>query len=472
MIKIKIYAKSVIITLFIVAVSLGTANGDPENNIASKLIKDESMPACTPITLKQTNKLWSQIGLDKKFLDIHGYVENRNYFHYDRNNNKDYFFYELRDNFRLSKEIRFSDNVSGMASVDGRFYDFINRRGDKGMVRRVEPWEMYLDCNSDVLDIRIGQQLIRWGKSDEVNPTDVFTPEDLSEFINEVERAKRKLPVIALKSDYYYKDYALEAIWLPFFRRTRLDGAGGDWEAYLPRYYRGLGLPFDSDKGPGQRISKSSYALKLKKEGEHYDISVSYSYHYAEIPALELRDFTILPFLPPGKAVHPVYPRQHTIGSDFETTFGKIGIRGEGAITTNTPFVSTDITRSNPVIYRPALNYVIGMDYTYPENLYINLQYSVQYIFDYPNQLATQQWEDSIIWRVTKTFRNETIILRTTNRYYLSTTDMSTEGEAEFKITDDFHITFGIFLFDGPFDGIFGQFKKNDQLFIRTKYYF
>ena len=314
------------------------------------------------------------------------------------NDNKGYFDYELRNNFRLSKEFSFSPRVHGMVSVDGRFFDYLNDYGFKGEVRNAEPWEMYLDCYGDTFDIRLGQQVMRWGKSDEVNPTDVFTPEDLSEFFNNVERAKRKLPIFALKSDYYYKQYTLETIYLPFFRKTRLDFAGGDWEAFLPKFYRTSGLPFDPDEGPGPKFSNGSYAIKLKREGENYDVSVSYSYHYAEIPALELRRMPIMPPLPLSMiVVNPVYPRQQTFGTDFETVIGKIGFRGEAAITTESPFVSYDQAIDSTIVYRDALNYVIGMDYTYPCDLYLNLQYTQQYIFDYPGSLNTQQMEDSVV---------------------------------------------------------------------------
>ncbi|MFH1128866.1 MAG: DUF1302 family protein [Candidatus Omnitrophota bacterium] len=414
--------------------------------------------------IESNKKFWSRLGLDEKYFGLHGYMETRNYYHFRRNN--DYYYrYELRDNLRISKEFNFSKELHGMASLDGRVFYFDNSAdGFKRKESRFEPWEIYLDYYGDKLNLRVGQQLMRWGKSDEVNPTDVFSPEDLSEFFNEVERAKRKLPVFAVKTDAYFKNYSLETFWLPFFRKTRLDAAGNDWEPYLFRYYRSLGLRFLDDHGPSKRVEHSSFAAKIKREGENSDLSLSYSYHYAETPALEINPLLL--------EVSSIYPRQHTIGSDFETVIGKFGLRTEGALTTKTPFLSYDPQVPSTILYKNALNYIIGADYTLPSDLYINLQYTQQYIFNYSKDLATQQSEDSIVWRISQNLRHETIVLKTTGRYFLSTKDLLFEASLLYKFTDNFNLTTGLYLFDGQDNGTFGQYKKNDQLFARLKYSF
>lgn len=410
------------------------------------------------------SSLLSKLGLKEKLFGLHGYLETRNYYHLHKNND-DYFYYQLRNNFRLSKELTLSPKLHSMTSLDGSLFYFQNDHdGLERKEARLDPWEIYLDYYKDKFDIRLGQQIIRWGKSDEINPTDVFTPEDLSEFFNNVERAKRKIPSFATKFDYYHNDCSLEVIWLPFFKKTRLDETGGNWEPYLSRAYREKGLQFLDDDEPSRKIEHSNLAAKIKKEGENSDISLSYSYHYAQTPALEVN-----PLL---AQVKPVYPRQHTIGSDFETVIGRWGLRGETAFTTNYPFVSYDPKVTNLTVYKDALNYVLGADYTLLNGLYINLQYAQQYIFDYPGNLATQKTEDSIIWRISQNLKHETITLKTTGRYYLSCRDLVFESSLLYKLTDNLNFTLGFYLFEGEEEGIFGQYKKNDQIFSRLKYSF
>lgn len=411
------------------------------------------------------SKLSSLLGFNEKLFGLHGYLETRSYYHTHKNNNY-YYFYELRNNFRLFKEFNLSKNLHAFTSLEGSVFFFDNRdSGFKQEQTRLNPWENYLDYYAEKFDARIGRQLIRWGKSDEVNPTDVFTPEDLSEFFNDVERAKRKIPSFAAKFNYFFNnDYSLEIIWLPFFEKTRLDGDRGNWEPYLYRYYRSLGFEFPNDDGPSKKIGHSSAAIKLKREGENWDSSLSYSRHYAEIPALELN-----PLL--GQ-VNSTFPRQHTIGADFETIFGKLGLRGEGAFTTTRPFLSYDPNVTTSIVYKDAFDYVLGADYTFPSGFYTNLQYARQFILDYPEDLSTQEIEDSLIWRMSQNFRHDTITLKTTGRYYLSTKDLLFESSFIYKITDAMTFILGYYLFEGKETGTFGQFKKNDQVFTRLKYSF
>ncbi|MGB4521484.1 MAG: hypothetical protein WBI28_06095, partial [Candidatus Omnitrophota bacterium] len=126
--------------------------------------------------IESNKKFWPWLGLDEKYFGLHGYMETRNYYHFRRNN--DYYYrYELRDNLRISKEFNFSKELHGMASLDGRIFYFDNSAdGFKRKESRFEPWEIYLDYYGDKFNLRVGQQLMRWGKSDEVNPTDVFSP--------------------------------------------------------------------------------------------------------------------------------------------------------------------------------------------------------------------------------------------------------------------------------------------------------
>ena len=40
--------------------------------------------------------------------------------------------------------------------------------------------EAFIDYYSDLVDVRFGKQVIAWGKADEINPTDILNPQDLS----------------------------------------------------------------------------------------------------------------------------------------------------------------------------------------------------------------------------------------------------------------------------------------------------
>lgn len=423
------------------------------------------------------SKQWilSALNLNQKFLGIHGYVETRHYLDTVKHNDFES-YYEFHNNFRLSKELQFTPNLSGKASMDGRlFYSLSEDDGLYNTVAKIKPWEIYLDYSNDTFDVRVGQQIIRWGKSDEVNPTDVFTPEDLSEGFNKIQRAKRKLPIIAAKIDYFHEDFQIEGIWLPFFVKTRLDETGGDWEPFLYRLYHSNSFTFLDDRGPPRQLKSSSFAFKLKKQTTTFDASLSYSYHFAQTAALELQPFTTqVAGVPVQSAfVESVFPRQHTIGGDFETTLGRLGVRAEWAYTTNMSFLSYDPQITRATVNKDALNYVMGIDYTYLDNLYLNLQYAQQFIFSYSDMMQTQQLEDSVVWRITKDFWHEKLTFKTTGRYFLSTGDALFQFASDYDMSDDINVECGYHYFLGEENtNLFGQYRRNDQLYTRIKYSF
>ncbi|MFC1808417.1 DUF1302 family protein, partial [Candidatus Omnitrophota bacterium] len=395
----------------------------------------ESNSAKSPL-----KKIISKLDLDKKYLGMHGYVETRHY--YDTHKDWDAeFTYEMRNDARISKELTFSPKFHGFASADARLYVLRNSAESYETTnKRFRLWELYMDYTEDEFDLRVGMQSIRWGKSDEVNPTDVFTPQDLTEPFNRISRAERKVPVFAVKHVSYFDIVSIESIWIPFFKKDWTDTPGGPWDAFLPRFYRAAGMPFlDDDDCTDKTLKNSTVAFKTAWEQDTYDISLSYSSHFPQLPTLVLQPFRVQVapgFELLGARVKPSFKRQHTIGGDYQTTIGKLGIRAEWAYTTNVGAVSYDPNIESSIIYKDIFDYDVGVDYTFANNLYVNLQYTMLFIPDYQAMLSAQRVEDSILWRVEKDLLNDTLKLKTTSRYYLSTQDLFMEIGGEYDIND------------------------------------
>ena len=171
-------------------------------------------------------------------LDIHGYYHIRGYRDRIRDDSRER-INELRQNFRLEFSQGLPKKLKLFVSLDGK-YNIAGTSKNKFETEemKLQLWESYINYNSGNLSLRIGKQAIRWGKGDEVNPTDNFTPEDLTEYLN-FPRAERKMPVWMVKADYSFSPspYRAELVWLPFFVPSRLPEAGSDWESYILREY-------------------------------------------------------------------------------------------------------------------------------------------------------------------------------------------------------------------------------------------
>lgn len=427
-----------------------------EGKISEALLalEDSAKPAPSPSEAKNNKS---------SAVDLHGYYLNRHYIDKKKDSSREH-NYELRQDLRLEVSQNISENLQYLASMDARF-DVVRNTLDKFEKdeEKIQLWELYLNGTFEKFNLRIGKQAIRWGKSDEVNPTDAFTPEDLDEYLN-FTRAERKIPVWMLKANYSLEPYQLELIWLPYFVPSRIPEAGSDWEAYLLKKYRSIGFDVKEPKRPPRNLKSQVTALKLIKNTTDYDFSLSYAYHFDELPTLFLNVPTL--------EVRQLYPRQHTFGSDFETVIGKVGLRQELAYTLKDLFVSYAASRPDTAISKDTLTGIIGVDYTFKNKVYLNLQYLAQYIPKHEKDMVPMAYEDSLIWKISRKFRHDTLLLEGSGRVYLFDLDYYYQIKCEYDINDFLRATIGYDGFFGPDDGTFGQYNSNDQIFAKLRYSF
>jgi len=405
---------------------------------------------------------------------IHGYYFNRNYFNTKSTGDKPN--YELRQDMRLAVSQNIGDQLDYLVSVDGKYHilhldygKFVNTE------ERFRLWECYATYSSGDFNLRVGRQVIRWGKGDEINPTDGFTPEDLTENLNFFSRAERKMPALMAKVDYAFEPYRLEAIWLPFFEPSRLPEANSEWEPYLYRYYRSLNIPINDSGMPNYKLESGVGAIKITRSTESYDVSASYAYHYDELPAPYLIALGTLP--PPFSTtlykVEQKYYREHTIGSDFEAVVDKFTFRGEFAYTLGKRFLSYSTLHPDTMVKKDQFFGIIGGDYTFPTgNVYLNIQYFTKFIPDHEEDMTNQSYEDGFLVRISKKFLNDTLLIEADGLIYVYDVDYYYQLKCDYDINDFLKLMLGYEVYAGELDKTFGQYKKNDHFFAKLKYSF
>ena len=187
------------------------------------------------------------------------------------------------------------------------------------------------------LDVLAGFARVAWGKLDELQPTDVVNPLDVSRFFLEG-RSEARLPVALLRGRLFLTaDTVVEAIYAPAFRRGRFDQLDEDSSPFNP--ISGAALPASlarlplADRQPG--FGESQGGTRLSTTTGRVDWSVS-AYRGFEPFGL----FAVSPF----GILDRTYPRFTMIGGDFETVRGEWGIRGEVAAFLEDHFQSSALT--------------------------------------------------------------------------------------------------------------------------------
>lgn len=368
---------------------------------------------------------------------------------------------EIRSDFRGWVRSVHGDSAQTMLSVNGR-YDTVGRDGEGRRVEQqeLEVWEAFLKARTKSVDIWLGKQVIRWGKSDEINPTDNFTPEDFSEFTAR-DRADRKIPVWMVRGDYYADPFTYEFVFLPYFVPSPNIPKESDW--YLP-VLSGLeasGLTIDENV-PEKTFKNCVVANKISYRAEDFDMSLSYASHFNETASL---------LIAPPNVVFG-YERQNSVGGEFEVTTGEFGFRGEGVYTTDDPFSTSDQTVPGLVKTRDTVAVVVGADHTFASDVYVNVQYYVKHVMDFSPDLAATENDQSIIWSVSRKFLREDLEILCGGRYYVDPRGYYVSPEVRYRLNDHARLRLLALFMGGNGNGLMGQWDRNDQVGVELKLLF
>jgi hypothetical protein len=217
-----------------------------------------------------------------------------------------------------------------------------------------------------IWDIRIGHQIIAWGRADGINPTDNVTPKDMS--IHSPHEDDRRIANLGLRTVANLMPMRLELVWMPVFRASTFP------EFDVPEN-------FELDRGgtPDGRLKNGTGGMKLHLEYPSFDGSLSYVYGYDTYPRIKFLDVSLEGTGDPLIRAQFGYYQHHVIGADFSTTLASMGIRGEAALRLPKHYGA----ESNEYVPFPDSRYVVGVEREFFQNLNVIVQYVGRYVFDW-----------------------------------------------------------------------------------------
>ena len=233
--------------------------------------------------------------------------------------------------------------------------------------------EAYADLYLGDFDLRAGQQIIAWGRADGLNPTNNLTPKDY--FVRSPEPDDMQMGNFLLRGRYTIQSrIRLEAVWVPVYRHSiyRFDLFD------MPDF-----VNFTDPYHPGAALKNGSFAGKVEWLFDRFDGSVSWFSGYDPLPGIAAEP---LPETPGENPVINLYARpfrQQTVGLDFSTGLGSVGVRGEAAYRLPDASYKGEIFVPNP-----DLRYVLGMDRSFGI-FSLMILYSGLYVFDFEEMQMT-----------------------------------------------------------------------------------
>ncbi|MBC8526710.1 MAG: hypothetical protein H8D22_07615 [Candidatus Cloacimonetes bacterium] len=325
--------------------------------------------------------------------------------------------------------------------------------------------EAFIDYFADNWDVRIGRQLIIWGKADGLAITDIISPKDYTEFIAQ-DFDDIRLPVDALKWRLLFEQANIEFLWLPVFKPAILPSPDLPW-AFKFEYPQNFQVIFEEPIEPDLTLKNSEVGGKLSFYLHGIDFAFSSFYTWDDLPTIHKTIST------GDTIVIHYYPEHHRltfIGVEFSRPLGDFILRGEGAFYKDKYFEPADIL-SESLFKKNSLDWLLGIDWTPGNYWMITAQLADDFILNYNNAIKNDEHTMLATLHISKKFLRQTLELSAMGYYGINDKDFFVRTGVDYALTDELHILSGIDIFGGN-KGIFGQFDNNDEVWIKAKYNF
>jgi len=356
--------------------------------------------------------------------------------------------------------------------------------------------EAYLKHTAGNFSFSLGKQIIRWGKTDQISPVDTLNPENVTEFILP-DYEERKIPVWMAGTSFRKNDFFIEGVFIPFFEPSKFNYFGTDWALFshlkkeindsplstaLKNYFNSLSV---NEVEPDHDSGSFEYALRVGGTVKQLDFGVTYHYSYEDLPYFQSFPIKNLSLENPNSLeslisnsgslgltdenIETRFKRTNIYGFEFETIIANFGLRGEAAFKDKESFLTGSFTS----VRNPTLFWVAGIDYTSLNEWYFNLQFGHQHISNYDSSILFFKRDNySILGEIKRDVFSDWLNVSLQYTVMLSDSSYYLSPRILYSYIRSLEIIFGINLFEGSENSIFGRYNKNDQLFLDLKYYF
>lgn len=325
--------------------------------------------------------------------------------------------------------------------------------------------EAWLEYVENSWSLRVGRQLIVWGKADALRITDNVCPVDYSDFMNR-QRDEVRIPVAAALLRFSGEIFSTDLIWIPEFRPAAYPGEDAPWGPLFSLGDNPL-LYERSPERPAFSLENSEIGVRASGYFSAFDASASALYTWDDMPVYDSRIIQS----PQGLRIEvtPKHKRVTILGLDASIPYSDFVFRGEGAL-----FLGKHITASRPGLLpsqKAVIKWLAGMDWSPGNDWMLIAQISDEQILIHENGLAQKKHRHIATLNVSKKFMNQTLTISNTSYLMLDDSAIAGRFQAEYSIMDGMTISAGVDLIEGG-DGRYSEFRENSQAWIKIRYSF
>jgi hypothetical protein len=333
-------------------------------------------------------------------------------------------------------------------------YDHLGRR-DQSELR-----EGYLDYTAGNWDMRIGRQVITWGLGDLVFVNDVFPKDHEALFAGRpLEYLKRG--VDAVKLGAYPAFASFEFVIAPSFRESRIPDAR--------RFHVFDPMPAVSNRET-VKPGRGDAGLRIYRDIAGYDAALYLYRGFQRTPSMRADSMSA-----PTRITF-FYPELSVYGASLS---GRVA---EGVVSVEAAYYDSrqDGSGSDFTVPNSQTRLLIGYQIQPVEDLSLGFQYYAEFMHDFATYLAAQpagfpvetRWNHTLTFRATQMLMHQTLRLSLYASYNTSNGDYFINPELRYSFTDRVWAAVGANVFGGKPWGPFGQFSRDDNLYLQVRYEF
>lgn len=325
--------------------------------------------------------------------------------------------------------------------------------------------EAYLDYSTGNLDFRLGRQIATWGVGDFLFINDVF-PKDWVSFFSGRPLEYLKLGVDSARVRYSNSALNLELMVMPRFKPDTLP---------TPRRFflhdEFAGVPERIQILPDSGLDDPEFALRLYRRIAGFDIS-AYAYRgYWRSPGQLPNDPdtpTQVTHFFPALSVYGVSAQGQAMGGILSLEGGYYDSRD-------------DKTGDNPAIANSQVRFLVGYQKQLLDDFTVGVQYYTEIMMDFDNYrqallasgVPRKKYRDIVTLGLTRFLKHQTWTLSLFAFYSPAEQDYLLQPQLKYRVSDNFSTALGANVFGGENPTtFFGQFDRNDNLYLTLRYDF
>jgi len=334
--------------------------------------------------------------------------------------------------------------------------------------------ENYVDVSANAWDFRLGRQQIVWGEMIGLFAADVVSAKDLREFILP-DFSIVRIPQWAARAEYFKDNFHAEFVWVPVASYNKVGVPGAQFYSYPPPPPPGFGEIILDEQFPSRNLSHTNYGARLSLLRDGWDVS---GYYYGSMDQSPTYFRTIVNDPQPTFVYQPRHERINQGGFTLAKDLGFGVLKAETVYTQGRKYNVNTFSTPNGLVSQDTFDWVVGWDFSLPalpdtrlnvqgiQRIYLNYDSSIgedvygyaKYENGYSVYASTQfgqGWEAWMQWGAS-----------------LNRTDWMLRLALNRTFEKNWRTQFGVDLFDGSPQSLFGQYSKSKRVYAQLFYSF